>query len=69
VLFATGGIAAGDGGVNSGWSWHLTDMSLTELAIELCDGTPSMVEADLDYWLGTVKTFCPWASYVYAEIR
>ena len=68
-LFAIGGIAAGDGGVNVGWSWHFTDVSLTELAIELCDGTPSMVEADLHYWLDTVRSFCPWASYVHAEVR
>ena len=68
LLFATGGIAAGDGGVNAPWSWHFTEVTLTELAIELCDGTPSMVEADLDYWLNTVTTFCPWASYVYEEV-
>jgi hypothetical protein len=69
LRFAIGGIAAGDGSVNVGWSWHFTEVNLTELAIELCDGTPSMVEADLDYWLDTVKTFCPWASYVYDEVE
>lgn len=69
MLFAAGPIAAGDGGHNVGWSWHFSSVSLAEVAIELCDGTPSMVEADLDYWINTVKTFCPWSSYVYAEIQ
>lgn len=68
--FAAGPIAAGNGGVNLGWSWHFTeDVALAEAAIELCDGRPSMVEADLRYWLRTVKSFCPWSSFVYAEIR
>ena len=67
TLFASGAIATGSGGVNTGWSWHFTDPTLVESAIELCDATPSMVEANLDYWLNTVKSLCPWASYVYAE--
>lgn len=68
-LFANGRIASGNGGHNLAWSWHFRDFELAEFAIELCDGTPSMVEADLDYWLNTVKSFCPWSSYVYAEVR
>ena len=68
-LFAAGPIRGGDGGVNTGWSWHFTgDVALAELSIELCDGRPSMVEADLGYWLRTVGSFCPWGSYVYAEL-
>ncbi len=66
-LFVNGAIAAGNAGVNPGWSWHFSDASLVEVAIELCDGRPSMVEANQDYWLNTVKRFCPWQSYVYAE--
>ncbi|MBI5069434.1 MAG: hypothetical protein HZB56_14460 [Deltaproteobacteria bacterium] len=67
-LFATGTLEAGNGG-NLGWSWHLTDLALVESAVELCDGKPSLVEADLAYWLGTVRSFCPWSSYVHAEVR
>lgn len=67
-LFVSGAIAAGSAGVNTGWSWHFSDASLVEVAIELCDGRPSMVEANQDYWLNTVKRFCPWSSYVYAEL-
>jgi hypothetical protein len=36
---------------------HVADM-----AIELCDGRPSMVQSDLSYWIGTVGQFCPWGA-------
>ncbi|MDB5753515.1 MAG: hypothetical protein JWP65_3936 [Ramlibacter sp.] len=67
-LFATGAIRAGDASANPGWRWHLVQLELAEVTIELCDGRPSMVEADLGYWLGTVGRFCPWSSYVHAEL-
>ena len=68
-LFALGTLRAGNGKHNLTWSWHLSDAMLTEAAIELCDGRPSMVEADLNYWLNSVKSFCPWGSYVHAEVK
>jgi hypothetical protein len=68
-LFASGPIRAGNGGHNLAWSWHFAEVALAEAAIEVCDGRPSMVEADLTYWLNTVRSFCPWASYVYSEVR
>jgi hypothetical protein len=67
-LFPTGPIASGTGGYNLNWGWHFTEATLVEVSIELCDGRPSLVEADLPYWLGTVKRFCPWSGYVHAEI-
>lgn len=47
---------------NTGWSWHLDpwDIQMAEVAIELCDGLPSHIEANLDYWLNTVGSYCPW---------
>ena len=62
----TGKLVRGDGGFNQPWSWHLdpTSVRMAEISIELCDGLPSFVEGDLDYWLGTVKTYCPWSSKV-----
>jgi hypothetical protein len=33
---------------------------MAEMTIELCDGLPSYVENDLDYWVDTVGRFCPW---------
>lgn len=58
-----GRIAAGTG-VNTGWSWHLTDVEFVEVAIELCDGRPSDVEeAGVTYGGGR---FCPWSARVVA---
>ena len=48
--------------VNTGYSWHLEELSFAEVAIELCDGTPSMVEQQ-----GTAfgaGRFCPWNARV-----
>lgn len=77
ALHINGLIDSGSGGHNTTaggvfhWSWHLTpnQWQLVEVSIELCDGTPSMVEADLDYWLHTVGAFCPWGSYVSHEVN
>ena len=69
LRFVSGPIQAGNGGHNLAWGWHFTDATLVELSIELCDGRPSTVQADLNYWLGTVKSFCPWSSYVHAEVQ
>ena len=41
---------------------------LAEISMEVCDGLPSDVEKDLDYWVDTVKRFCPWNSFVKKEI-
>lgn len=65
----SGQLAAGDGGVNTGYAWHLTPATVhaPDVAIELCDGRPSMVSADRAYWLGTVRQFCPWGARVVRE--
>ncbi len=49
---------------NAPWSWHLdpNDIEMAEAAIELCDGTPSTVEADLDRWIDEVGRYCPWSA-------
>jgi hypothetical protein len=62
-----GRIVRGDGGFNAPWSWHLDPLSIDvpQVSIELCDGRPSMVQADLDYWVDTVGMYCPWAARVY----
>ena len=48
------------------WTWHpdAANQSFTELAIELCDGCPSHVEADKPYWFETVRQYCPWSARV-----
>ncbi len=68
-LFPIGPLAQGNGGYNLNWGWHYTDYTLAEMAIELCDGTPSYVQAHLADWLVTVKSYCPWSAYVVAEVQ
>ena len=45
---------------NTGHRWHLRNVRLADLTIELCDGRPSHLDRDLGYWVGTVKRYCPW---------
>ena len=54
----------GQGRHNEPWNWHLDpeETQLAETTIEVCDGLPSDVEADLDYWMANVKRFCPWSA-------
>jgi len=65
-----GPIERGDGGHNLPWHWHFAPESwqIVEISIELCDGTPRLVEEDLDYWVDVVGQFCPWGSYVQREL-
>jgi hypothetical protein len=57
----SGRIVRGSVPYNQPWSWHIDseDIGMAEFTIELCDGKPSHVEADLDYWVETVGFFCP----------
>lgn len=66
-----GEIESGDGGFNAPWSWHMVPSTVhtADMAIELCDGRPSLVEDDLPYWLGTVKRYCPWGAKVVRRLR
>ena len=60
--FPIGPLLRGDGGFNAPWSWHFDPdaVRMTELAIELCDGRPSYVEAHLSDF----PTYCPWGARV-----
>ncbi len=51
---------------NSPWSWHIDpqEVGMAEVTVELCDGTPSQIEANLDYWVETVRYFCPWSARI-----
>lgn len=53
-----------DGGVNTGYSWHIDPNSLefADVTTEVCDGLPSYVE---DGTL-TGDSFCPWSAEVIA---
>ena len=60
--FPIGPLRRGDGGFNAPWSWHFdpAEVRMTELAIEVCDGRPSYVEAHL----ADFPTYCPWGARV-----
>src|SRR5262245_1731673 len=57
----TGRIVSGTQ-VNTGWSWHLEDVTFAEVAIELCDGRPSDVERQGPSFGG--GRYCPWAATI-----
>jgi len=50
------------------WSWHVDPQTVefADFTIELCDGLPSHIEADKQYWLNTVSSYCPWSAVVAA---
>jgi hypothetical protein len=56
-------IRTGDGGVNTGYSWHLDpdDFEWADMTIEVCDGRPSDVESVI-----TSDRYCTWAAKVVA---
>jgi hypothetical protein len=66
-----GEIERGNGGFNAGYSWHLdpTTVEFVDVTIELCDGMPSYVEANVDYYVDTVKQYCPWGAKVVSEVN
>lgn len=71
VKIVNGRLARGDGGFNAPWSWHLVPgtIEFVDLTTEVCDGRPSDVEADVEYWVETVGRFCPWGTEVVARVR
>src|SRR6185503_15686207 len=63
--FPIGPLRAGDGGFNSPWTWHFDEdkVEVAEVAIEVCDGTPSFVETHLS----SFPTYCPWSARIVSE--
>jgi hypothetical protein len=62
--FPIGKIAVGNGGFNGTWGWHFVpdNVRMTEVAIEVCDGTPTYVNTHLDDYLAV--GYCPWGAKV-----
>jgi len=54
---------AGDGGFNTGFTWHLdpASISFAEVTIEACQTAASAVADDLDYWIGFGQ-LCIWGT-------
>lgn len=71
TMHINGPIERGNPGYNSNWSWHFTEdqWDLAEISVEVCDGRPSFVEEDLDYWINQVGRFCPYGSRVVGEVN
>lgn len=65
-----GQLDRGDGGFNTGYKWHMkpSTISFADVTIELCDGRPSDIESDVDYWVDTVKQYCPWGGRFISEV-
>jgi hypothetical protein len=66
-----GSLRRGSGGFNAPHVWHLdpSTVFVADLAIELCDGRPtSDLDADPDYWIDTVGSYCPWSARVVARL-
>ena len=66
-----GTLKRGNGGFNMTYSWHLDPSSVTfpDMTMEICDGRPqSEVEADVDYFVDTVKYYCPWGAKIVSRI-
>lgn len=49
---------------NLPWSWHIDpeQVAMAEFTIELCDGKPSFLEEDVEGWIETVGSYCPWSA-------
>ena len=64
-----GELARGSGGFNAGFGWHLEPRTVTfvDMSMELCDGRPSFVQSELDYFFESVKYYCPWGARIVAE--
>jgi hypothetical protein len=65
-VFPIGPLRQGDGGFNAPWSWHFDPdaVRMAEAAIEVCDGEPSYVQANLADYLQF--GYCPWSARVVA---
>lgn len=49
---------------NAPYGWHMDpeQISMAELAIELCDGSPTYVDENLSDWQEQVGRYCPWGA-------
>ncbi len=49
---------------NAPYHWHLDpwDIEMAEVAIEVCDATPSYVEENVDEFVENVGRYCPWSA-------
>ncbi len=67
IRFPSGPLRRGDGGFNAPWSWHLdpAETRMVEVAIEVCDGTPSYVDEHVEDFVAV--GYCPWSARLVAR--
>lgn len=54
----------GQAGHNGPWNWHLDpeEIDMADFTIEVCDGRPSYVEANIEEFVDRVQRYCPWSA-------
>ena len=69
-LIIIGPIERDASGENRPWHWRFrrSKWHLAEMTMELCDGHPTYVEENLDSWLKSPITYCPWAARLSKEV-
>ena len=65
-MYPIGVLDFGNGGFNQPWGWHYKPetVAMTEISTEVCDAEPHFVQENLDYWVNTVKYYCPWTAKI-----
>jgi len=53
---------------NAPYSWHLdpADIQIVDVTIELCDGSPKYVEANVAEYADRIGRYCPWGAKLVA---
>lgn len=71
VGIPNGLLARGDGGVNIGHDWHLVEVELADMTMEICDGTVAYLdELGMDRFIEEHSDrFCPWTATFVAIVE
>jgi len=54
------------GAINGhGWSYHISpiNVNFADNQMELCDASFEYIESNLDSWIATVGSYCPWSAF------
>lgn len=62
VGIPNGALRHGDGGVNQPHPWHMVEIELHDITIELCDGTADFVTSEVEEYVDNVGRYCPWGA-------
>lgn len=60
VGIPNGALRYGDGGFNQPHPWHMVDVALADMAMEICDGTADFVTSEVEEFVDNVQRYCPW---------